>query len=52
VSAVEQASAQLASSEAALKRAGLDYDRQQALSTKGLPRARPSSNPKPAATRA
>jgi membrane fusion protein (multidrug efflux system) len=36
VSAVEQASAQLASSEAALKRAGLDYDRQQALSTKGF----------------
>ena len=35
-SAVEQAKAQLASSEAALKRAGLDYDRQQALSTKGL----------------
>jgi membrane fusion protein (multidrug efflux system) len=36
VSAVEQASAQLASSEASLKRAGLDYDRQQALSTKGF----------------
>jgi membrane fusion protein (multidrug efflux system) len=36
VSAVEQASAQFASSEAALKRAGLDYDRQQALSTKGF----------------
>ena len=36
VSAVEQASAQLASSEAALKRAGLDYDRQEALSTKGF----------------
>ncbi|QDW40313.1 HlyD family secretion protein [Bradyrhizobium sp. KBS0727] len=36
VSAVEQASAQLASSEAALKRAGLDYDRQQALTTKGF----------------
>src|SRR6185437_4555540 len=36
VSAVEQASAQLASQEAALKRAGLDYDRQQALSTKGF----------------
>jgi membrane fusion protein (multidrug efflux system) len=36
ISAVEQASAQLASSEAALKRAGLDYDRQQALSTKGF----------------
>jgi membrane fusion protein (multidrug efflux system) len=35
-SAVEQAKAQLASSEAALKRAGLDYDRQQALSTKGF----------------
>jgi len=36
VSAVEQASAQLASSEAALKRAGLDYDRQQALTNKGF----------------
>jgi membrane fusion protein (multidrug efflux system) len=36
VSAVEQAGAQLASSEAALKRAGLDYDRQQALSIKGF----------------
>lgn len=35
-SAVEQAKAQLASSEAALKRAGLDFDRQQALSTKGF----------------
>jgi membrane fusion protein, multidrug efflux system len=35
-SAVEQASAQLASSEAGLKRAGLDYDRQQALSAKGF----------------
>ena len=36
VSAVEQASAQLVSQEAALKRAGLDYDRQQALSNKGF----------------
>src|SRR5437868_11380704 len=36
VSAVEQASAQLASSEAGLKRAGLDYDRQQALTNKGF----------------
>jgi membrane fusion protein (multidrug efflux system) len=35
-SAVEQAKAQLASSEAALKRAGLDFERQQALSTKGF----------------
>lgn len=35
-SAVEQSKAQLASSEAALKRAGLDFDRQQALSTKGF----------------
>ena len=35
-SAVEQAKAQLASSEAALKRAGLDFDRQQALSDKGF----------------
>ena len=35
-SAVEQAKAQLASAEAALKRAGLDFDRQQALSTKGF----------------
>ena len=35
-SAGEQARAQLASSEAALKRAGLDFDRQQALSTKGF----------------
>ena len=34
-SAAEQTKAQLASSEAALKRAGLDFDRQQALSTKG-----------------
>jgi membrane fusion protein, multidrug efflux system len=32
----EQAKAQLASTEAALKRAGLDFDRQQALSTKGF----------------
>ena len=35
-SAVEQAKAQLVSAEAALKRAGLDFDRQQALSTKGF----------------
>jgi membrane fusion protein (multidrug efflux system) len=35
-SAVEQASANLVSAEAGLKRAGLDYDRQQALSTKGF----------------
>jgi membrane fusion protein (multidrug efflux system) len=36
VSAVEQAEANLASAEAGLKRAGLDYDRQQTLSTKGF----------------
>jgi membrane fusion protein (multidrug efflux system) len=35
-SAVEQAKAQLASADAALKRAGLDFERQQALSTKGF----------------
>ncbi len=35
-SATEQARAQLASSEAALKRAELDFERQQALSTKGF----------------
>jgi membrane fusion protein, multidrug efflux system len=35
-SAVEQAKAQLASADAALKRAGLDFDRQQALSAKGF----------------
>src|SRR5258707_13994 len=35
-SAVEQAQAQLVSADAALKRAGLDFDRQQALSTKGF----------------
>jgi membrane fusion protein, multidrug efflux system len=35
-SAAEQSRAQLASSEAALKRAGLDFERQQALSTKGF----------------
>jgi membrane fusion protein (multidrug efflux system) len=35
-SAVEQAKAQLASADAGLKRAGLDYDRQQALNTKGF----------------
>jgi membrane fusion protein (multidrug efflux system) len=35
-SAVEQAKAQLVSAEAALKRAGLDFDRQQVLSTKGF----------------
>jgi membrane fusion protein (multidrug efflux system) len=36
VAAVEQAQANLASAEAGLKRAGLDYDRQQALNTKGF----------------
>ncbi|MGC1561478.1 MAG: HlyD family secretion protein [Bradyrhizobium sp.] len=35
-SAVEQAKAQLASAEAGLKRADLDYDRQQNLSAKGF----------------
>jgi membrane fusion protein (multidrug efflux system) len=35
-SAAEQARAQLASADAALKRAGLDFERQQALSTKGF----------------
>jgi membrane fusion protein, multidrug efflux system len=35
-SAVEQAKAQLASAEAGLKRAGLDFDRQQELSAKGF----------------
>ncbi|MCA6114513.1 HlyD family secretion protein [Bradyrhizobium sp. WSM 1738] len=35
-SAVEQTKAQLTSAEAALKRAGLDFERQQALSTKGF----------------
>ena len=35
-SAVEQSKAQLVSAEAALKRAGLDFDRQQQLSTKGF----------------
>jgi membrane fusion protein, multidrug efflux system len=35
-SAVEQAKAQLASADAALKRAGLDFDRQQELTTKGF----------------
>ena len=35
-SAVEQARAQLVSAEAGLKRAGLDYERQQALTTKGF----------------
>ena len=35
-SAVEQAKALLASADAALKRAGLDFERQQALSTKGF----------------
>jgi membrane fusion protein, multidrug efflux system len=35
-SAVEQAEANLASAEAGLKRADLDYDRQQALNTKGF----------------
>jgi membrane fusion protein (multidrug efflux system) len=36
VTAVEQAQANLASAEAGLKRAGLDYDRQQSLSNKGF----------------
>jgi membrane fusion protein (multidrug efflux system) len=36
VAAVEQAQANLASAEAGLKRAGLDYERQQSLSTKGF----------------
>ncbi len=36
VSAVEQAQAQLVSAQAGLKRADLDFDRQQALSTKGF----------------
>jgi membrane fusion protein (multidrug efflux system) len=35
-SAAEQSKAQLSSAEAALKRAGLDFDRQQTLSTKGF----------------
>lgn len=35
-SAVEQAKANLVSAEAGLKRAGLDYDRQQSLSSKGF----------------
>jgi len=35
-SAVEQAEANLASAQAGLKRADLDYDRQQSLSTKGF----------------
>src|SRR5439155_1877356 len=35
-SAVEQSRAQLVSAEAALKRAGLDFERQQQLSTKGF----------------
>ncbi|KIZ38892.1 MULTISPECIES: HlyD family secretion protein [Rhodopseudomonas] len=35
-SAVEQAKAQLTSADAAAKRAGLDFDRQQSLSTKGF----------------
>jgi membrane fusion protein (multidrug efflux system) len=35
-SAVAQAKAQLASADAALKRAGLDFERQQELSTKGF----------------
>ncbi len=35
-SAVEQSKAQLASAEAGLKRANLDYDRQQTLSNKGF----------------
>jgi membrane fusion protein, multidrug efflux system len=35
-SAVEQAKAQVVSAEAGVKRAGLDFDRQQALNTKGF----------------
>jgi membrane fusion protein (multidrug efflux system) len=35
-SAAEQAKAQVASADAALKRAGLDFERQQALNTKGF----------------
>jgi membrane fusion protein (multidrug efflux system) len=35
-SAVEQTKAQLTSADAALKRAGLDFERQQALSTRGF----------------
>jgi membrane fusion protein, multidrug efflux system len=35
-SAVEQAQAQVVSAEAGVKRAGLDFDRQQALNTKGF----------------
>src|SRR5258708_4710281 len=35
-SAAEQAQAQIASADAALKRASLDFDRQQALSTRGF----------------
>jgi membrane fusion protein (multidrug efflux system) len=35
-SAVEQAQAQVASADAGLKRAGLDFDRQQALNAKGF----------------
>jgi membrane fusion protein (multidrug efflux system) len=35
-SAVEQANAQVVSADAGLKRAGLDYDRQQALNNKGF----------------
>jgi membrane fusion protein (multidrug efflux system) len=35
-SAVEQANAQVVSADAGLKRAGLDYDRQQALSNRGF----------------
>jgi membrane fusion protein (multidrug efflux system) len=35
-SAIEQAQANLASAEAGLKRAGLEYERQQSLSTKGF----------------
>lgn len=35
-SAAEQAKAQLASADAAMKRAGLDFERQQTLSTKGF----------------
>ena len=50
-SAAEQSRAQLASADASLKRAGLDFERQQALSTRGFASAPRSKSPKPAATR-
>ena len=42
-SAAEQSKAQLVSAEAALKRAGLDFERQQMLSTKGFASRHPSA---------